>query len=144
MIDSNNINLVKEMLRKNNTDLFIKAKDEIFNRKIIEYGKIKAIFGIENTSKENNLRNVESGLNEYLARTASKNGISIGIDLEEIRKVNKKRKGELLGKIKQNILLCRKEKANLLIKGFKDKRNCISFLKTLNASSQQTAKAIYF
>ncbi|MEK6855908.1 MAG: hypothetical protein AABX66_01990 [Nanoarchaeota archaeon] len=68
----------------------------------------------------------------------NEDGISLGIDLETIRALDIRKKGNLMAQIAQNVKLCRKERVKLALFGVKDKKDAYSLLQALGASSQQT------
>ncbi len=117
----------------------VKAKDDAFNRKILEHKKnivlLSPEIGIERNDK---LKQLDSGLNHVLARIATKNNNRIGIDVREIRNMKKKEKAEQLARIRQNIKICRKEKTKFLCYSVTNKGNARSLLLTLGASTEQT------
>ena len=120
----------------------IRAKDDAFNRKILEHKRNIILLSPETgTERSDKLKQLDSGLNHVLARIATKNNNSIGIDLREIRSRNKKEKAKQLARIRQNIKICRKEKTKIICLNQEDKRNALSLLTTLGASTQQ---AVHF
>lgn len=144
MIDSSDLNKVKTLIKKENSPIIVKAQSIEFNRKILEYGKFDILLSIELTSNKNSLRSIDSGFNEVLGKIASKNKIALGIDLQEIKSLDKKEKGNILSKIAQNIMLCRKTKTKIAILNYKNKMTALSFLLSLGASSKQAKEALAF
>jgi RNase P/RNase MRP subunit p30 len=144
IIDTENIEKAKQLIKKSEKPIIVLAKDEIFNRKILEYGKFNALISLEMSPKKRKLRQVSSGLNHVLANIASRNKVSIGFDFELISSLNKKQKAIILSRIKQNILICRKSKARIIALNYSEKRNAYSFLTVLGASSVQAKQAISF
>lgn len=143
MINTSNLEQVRKLIKTEKKPIIVKAQDSEFNRKILEYGNFDILLSIESSEKSDSLRQLESGLNHVLAKIAAKNNIAIGIDLDEILKLDKKEKAVRLSRIKQNIKICRKAKAKLKILNFKDKYNASSFLISLGASTQQAKEAIF-
>lgn len=143
MINTLSIEEAKKLLNKEQSPKIILAQDDIFNRKILEYGKFDILLSIEKGSRKNKIRQEDSGLNQVLAKIASKNRIAIGLDLKEISNLEKKEKSERLSKIIQNIKICRKSKTKIAIKNsnLNEKK---SLLTTLGASSNQIKEAIVF
>ncbi|MEK6888668.1 MAG: hypothetical protein AABW80_01025 [Nanoarchaeota archaeon] len=144
IIDTSDISKAKNLLKKEGEIKIVKAKDEKFNRKMLEYGKFNILLSPEIDTGKTSLRKVDSGLNHVLCRLASKNNISIGIDLQQVKSLEKKQKAVVLEKIMQNIKLCRKYKVNLAICNVRDKLNANAFLLSLGASTEQVAKALTF
>ncbi len=130
MIDISNIEKAKKEIKNcSERPVVVKAQDDEFNRKILEYGNFDILL-------------LDSGLNHVLARIAARNKIAIGIDLNELRKLGKREKAIILGKIIQNIKICRKANAKFVILNFKDKRDASSFFISIGASTKQVGEAI--
>ncbi len=138
MIETSNIEKFKQLLKKEEGIKIVRAQDDLFNRKALEYGKFDVLLGIENLNRKMTLRQLDSGLNPFLASIMAKHGISLGIDLETIRALDIRKKGNLMAQIAQNVKLCRKERVKLALFGVKDKKDAYSLLQALGASSQQT------
>lgn len=144
MINTDNIEEARKLIKKSGKPIIVKARNLEFNRKILEYGKFDILLDIEESSGKNKLRQIDSGFNEVLAAIARKNNISIGIDLKKINQLSKEKKAEYLTKLKQNIKICRKFETNMVILNVEDKNLAKAFLTSLGASSQQISKALYF
>ena len=143
MITTSNIEQAKREIRsQKEKSIIVKAHDDNFNRKILEYGKFNVLLSPEIGNRKDSIRQLDSGLNHVLAKIAVKNNIAIGIDISEIKKLTKQEKGEKLARIKQNINICRKAKAKIKVINSEDKRNALSFLITLGASTKQAKEAI--
>lgn len=144
MIDTNNLEEAKKLIKLEKHPIIIKAKDDLFNRKILDYGKFDILLSPELGEKKDNLRQLDSGLNEVLTKIASKKKIAIGIDLEDLKKLTKKIKSIRLARIKQNIQICKKTKTDIKILNSKDLRNAFSLLVSLGSSTEQAQKATSF
>lgn len=143
MIDTKDINEARKLIKSECKPIVIKAQNLQFNRSILESGKFDILLSAE-LSEADTLRSIGSGINNILANIATKNNIAIGIDLDEIRKLDLQRKAERLAKIRESIKTCNKEKTRLSIKGASDKTSGASLLRSLGASSQQASEALYF
>ena len=144
MIQTNNSQQAKNLLKTEKSPKMIKAGEDVFNRSMLEYGKFDVLLSIEAGNRKDSLRSIDSGFNEVLARIAAKNNIAIGIDLEEIRALPRKEKALRISKIRQNIRLCRKASVKLALIGMKDKRDAESFLIVAGASTNQLKRALLF
>lgn len=140
LIISENPEKAKQEIKKAKTPIIVRAADDSFNRKLLEYGKFQVLLSPENGKRTNTIRQINSGMNHVLAKIASKNNVAIGIDLKELKKLSVKEKIQRISKIIQNIKICQKARANLAING--DKREAFHFLLSLGASSQEAKKAI--
>ena len=146
MINTLNLEKAKNLIKQSKEKtIIVKAQNIEFNRKILEYGKFNILLSIENNPEEyKSKKNLDSGLNHVLAKIAAKKNISIGIDMEEIKNLEKKEKAIRLSKIIQNIKICRKAKTKIKLLNFKDKRTAFSFIISLGSSNQQANEAIDF
>ena len=145
MISTSNIEQAKMLLKAEKTKpIIVLAKDNEFNRKILEYGKFQILLSPEAKSGARTLRTIDSGLNHVLAEIATKNKIAIGIDMEELRTLSKEEKAKRLERLRQNIQVCRKAKTEIVLLNFKDKKDAFAFLISLGASTKQAKEAILF
>ena len=139
-INTSNLEQAKNQLKKAEKQIIVYAQDDNFNRKILEYGKFDILLFSSNflKQKRDKLKQIDSGFNHVLGKIASKNNISIGFDLNDIRQLEKKDKALILSKIIQNIKICRKTKVKIIFINYKDKRNLSNLLISLGASTEQT------
>lgn len=138
--------LVQKAKKENKWPILIQAQNTEFNRKILEYGKFDVLLSPEKHTERHKdvARQLDSGLNEIMARIAEKNKIAIGINLEDIKKLGKKEKAQRLARIAQNLKICNKTKTKLAINAKDSKRDAASLLINLGASTQQAQEAIYY
>jgi ribonuclease P/MRP protein subunit RPP1 len=143
MISTTNIEQAKNLIKKATAKpVIVKAQNDDFNRKMLEYGRFDILLSPEAGNRRNTLRNIDSGLNNVLAEIASKNNIAIGMNIEEISNLGRKEKAERLARIIQNIKICRKAKARFKAINYNDEKNAFSLLITLGASTHQAKEAI--
>lgn len=141
MILTNNIEKAKQMLKAISGIKIVKAQDDAFNRKMLEYGKFDILIGLENSQRKLTLKNIDSGLSPFLCSLMAKHKISLGIDLAFIRSLKGKEQSLVLAQLMQNIKLCRKKGVNIALFGVKDEKDAKTFLQLLGASSQQDSMA---
>ncbi|QQG38683.1 MAG: hypothetical protein HYS32_03710 [Candidatus Woesearchaeota archaeon] len=84
------------------------------NRSFFESKKTEIITNLENHEKKDYLNQKNSGLDQVLCKLAKKNKIAIAFNLPLILK----NQPEILGRIKQNIKLCRKYKIPMVLVSF--------------------------
>lgn len=144
-ISTNSIEKAKQAIKKalelNEKPIIVEAQDDNFNRKLLEYGKFDILCNIEYNRKDSP-RQLDSGLNDFLAGLASKNKVSIGTNLEKLRNLGKKEKSIILARIKQNIKICRKAKAKIKLLNYNDKPSAQAFLLSIGSSTQQAKEAV--
>ena len=143
MINTTNLEQAKKQIKQEKSPIMIKAQDPEFNRKVLEYGRFNILlFPESNVVKKDKPKQLDSGLNHVLAEIATKNKVRIGIDLKDLRSMERKEKAIQLARIRQNIKICRKAKTKLAQKNIKEKKDAFSLLLTLGASTQQAKEAI--
>lgn len=147
MISTSNIEEARKLIQKaqkeNKKPIIVQAVNDDFNRKLLEWGKFDILLSVEAGKRRDKPKELDSGLNHVTAKIAAKNKVAIGIDLEELSKLEKKEKAIRLARISQNIVACRKANTQLAVLHSKDKRSAQSLLMSLGASSVQASKAIY-
>ena len=102
-------------IKKTKALIFIKSSSK--NRFVIEKNKANVLFALEEHTKEDFIHHRASGLNHVLCKLASKNKIIIGFSFNSILK-SSKNSYKILGRIMQNIWLCRKYKIKTLTASF--------------------------
>ena len=141
MISTTNPEKAKQLIKKTKRPIVVEAQNDAFNRSVLEYGKFDLLLDIHSGKRKNTIKKIDSGLNHVLAKIATKNHISLGIDLKALTKLDKKEKSEVLSRIVNNIRVARKAKSKLKILNYKDKKSAFSFLLSLGASTQQAKEA---
>jgi RNase P/RNase MRP subunit p30 len=123
----------------------ILGRDDNFNRRVIETLKIDYLFSPERGNKIDGLKQRDSGLNHVVASAAKKNGIDIVVDFNEIKKLGDREKALRIGRIIQNIVICRKVGCKIRIwdsSGFSENKELASFGVSLGMNSQQSRDAV--
>ncbi|MBU0907716.1 MAG: hypothetical protein KKD18_03705 [Nanoarchaeota archaeon] len=142
IISTKNLQQAKNQIKSSKHPIVVRAQNQEFNRKILEYGKFDVLLDIQNTEGKDKLKQLNSGLNHVLAKIAAKNKVAIGIDLSGLRSIkDKKQKAKTLARIKANIQTCRKAKCLLTAINYKDKKDALELLISLGASTQQAKEA---
>jgi len=90
------------------------------NRNFFESKKTDIITSLETSLEKDRTHYRESGLNHVLCKLAKKNKIAIAFNFNNI--LNAKKRYPLLGRIMQNIRLCRKYKIPMIIVSFANDR----------------------
>mgnify|MGYP001217619990 FL=1 len=88
------------------------SPDDTIARKVLEKEKINILL-IKQKNRKDKLKQRDSGLDSVMIKIAKKNDVEIGIFLDEITEASGKEKAEILGRIKQNIKLCSKNKVKM-------------------------------
>ena len=117
LADSKDINKIKSKL--NNNDIFAAMKSSNNDREIIEKSKVDMIFSFEDSVKKDFIHQRASGLNHILCKSAKENNVTIGFSLSLI--LNSKNKHVILGRMMQNIKMCKKFRVKTIIASFAEK-----------------------
>ncbi len=129
----------------------IVGEDDQFNRRAIETLKINYLVSPEIGDARDTLKQRDSGLNHVVAKEAKNNNIVLVINMSEISKLDDKSMSKMLGRIIQNIKICRKAKCDIKIaslatskKEIVDEKGRKSFGISLGMSSAQSLMATKF
>ena len=112
-------------------------------RAIVKNGKIKILLNPHLVTRKDSLHFRSSGLDQVICKVMNENGISMAISLDKINNyIN-------IGRIKQNIKLCRKYHVRILfftfadnIYGMRSVKDLISFLEILGMTPGEAKQAI--
>jgi len=96
--------------------VFVKAKDDAFNRKVLSSKFVDVLLDPHLGKRQDFMHHRNSGLNQVLCKLAKENNIAIGFSFSSI--LNSKDRGKEMGRIMQNIKLCRKYKVKMVIGSF--------------------------
>ena len=118
------------------------GRDNEFNRRMIEKTDIDFLVSPECGNRRDSLNQRDSGLNHVVAREAKKRKIGIVIDFEDVAEMkDRKEKALRLGRIMQNVRVCRRAGCKMELWGCDDKKALVSFGFSLGMSSQQVTEA---
>ncbi|MBW2986538.1 hypothetical protein KY333_04175 [Candidatus Woesearchaeota archaeon] len=107
----------KVISAKNKSKLvFIKADED--NRFAFEKSKPSMVFALEESQSRDYMHQRGSGLNHILCRFAKENKVKIGFSFNSILTCNTMTRAQILGRMQQNIMLCRKYKCKSVIASF--------------------------
>lgn len=128
VLTETNFSRLKEKIKKEKVEakdkiIIYSSDDDELNRKVIE--KLPIDILLINLSNRNDFQKQRnSGFNQVLAKEMKKKKIKLGINLDEIiEETNTKKKTEILARLKQNIMLCNKNKVNMQFIAQKEKNN---------------------
>ena len=121
MVESSKVKIEKAVLAKPNKvgrvkgTVIVECSDYL--RYALESKNVDIIFNLENQKKDF-MHHRNSGLNQVLAGLAHKNKIKIGVSLSNIFKAENMLRSQILGRIMQNIRICRKYKVDMVLASF--------------------------
>lgn len=118
---SSKIKIEKAILSKpsdaNRSNGTIIVESSEIDRQMFESKRVSMIFNLEN-QKRDSMHYRNSGLNQVLCKLANKNNIKIGVALSNLLRAEDMLLSQLLGRIMQNIVLCRKYKVDIALASF--------------------------
>lgn len=108
----------KNMNKASRKSKLLVAKSSENDRLLIESKKVKIIYGFEESNKKDYLHQRASGLNHIICELANKNNVCIGFSYSRLFNENKMVVSLLIGRMMQNLALCRKYKVKTMIGSF--------------------------
>lgn len=143
-----NVNEVKKMGTSSKI-VIVKNSNEDINRATLENRNVDILLGSELIFAKDFVHFRASGLNQVLCNLAKKNDIAIGFSFSDL--INSQKKEVLLGRMMQNVLLCRKYKLKIVIGSFalkeneiKNKSELMSFGKVICMNGAEIKQALNF
>ena len=123
--------------------------DENTNKKALENKKTDILVSPERNAKKDNLHFRDSGLNQVLCKIAADNKVAIGFSFSDI--LNSKERNVLLGRMRQNVELCRKYKIKMVLASFarnkyeqRNPRDLESLARVLGMNEKEIKEALNF
>lgn len=149
VIKTNTKNFRKD-ISKMESPIIVLGGDEKLNRLVVETKKIDILLSPEKNEKKDKMKFRTSGLNQVLCKLAKKNKVAIGFDFCEVLKSKGKKRSQILGKMMQNVKLCKKYKNEIKLGCFTnneiEKRNnsvLIAFGVILGLNIKVSKESIY-
>lgn len=145
MIKARNVDELVKKINKTEGLVVVEGGNDKINRAALENKKVDVLLGPEKGRDKDFTHYRNSGLNQVLCRLAKKNDIAIGFDFNDILDTNFKAK--ILGRMMQNVKLCRKFKVKMVILDFKKERSkeeLKSFGISLGMTPGEVKKAVSF
>lgn len=138
--------------KKLNLKLAVVARDDTYNRRILDTLKIDYLVSPELNPRIDTLKQRSSGLNHVLATIARDKGVTIVINLSNLISIeDPKIKSILISRTIQNILVCRKANCKIKFATFAkfesellDEKQVFSIGTSLRMSSQQAKEAFEY
>ena len=98
--------------------IIVYGNNDDINRISVEDKRVAILLSPEFVRNKDFMHYPNSGLNQVLCKLAKKNGIAIGVSFSDIKSLKGKEKSERLGRIMQNVDLCRKYKNEIVLASF--------------------------
>ena len=100
---------------------FLVAKSSDKDRFFMESNKIKMIYGLEELHKRDYLHQRASGLNHIICEIARQNHVAVGFSYSSLLNKPNQLATLLIGRIMQNISLCKKYRVKIIMGSFSNK-----------------------
>ena len=113
--DSKNISKAKKLAK------IVIYKSTGNDRHAIEKSKANIVFDLGTIATKDSMHHRNSGLNQVLCKLANKNNIMIGFSFSTILNTEGIIRSQILGRLMQNIRLCRKYNVKTIIASFAEK-----------------------
>ena len=113
--DSKNINKAKKLVN------LVIYKSTGNDRHAIEKSKANVVFEFETIAARDSMHSRNSGLNQVLCKLANKNNVMMGFSFSTILNIEGMIRSQIIGRMMQNIRLCRKYKVKTVIASFAEK-----------------------
>lgn len=114
LADSNKLKKIKNEIESEG--FFVAAKSSDKDMEIMEGSLANLIFSFEENQRRDFMHQRASGLNHILCSLARKNNITIGFSFTSI--LNAKDRHEILGRMMQNLRMCKRFKVKTMIASF--------------------------
>lgn len=139
LITETDFNRLKNIIKENKKIEIYSSIDDDLNRKVAEKIPIE-VLAIPLKNRKDFSKQKNSGLNQVITKIMKKKEISLGVFIDELIPPRE----EIIGRLKQNIFLCKKEKINISFLEQKNKREIYelkAILSTLKADTKTTHNA---
>lgn len=130
LIEAKDTNELKRKIAKKEGLVAVWANKALL-RDIFENKRIDLVIGLESIEDKDDLHYRKSGLDHVLCNLANKHGISVGFSFADV--LNAKDKGKIIGRMMQNIMLCKKYKVNVVVASFARDKYDMRIAKDLEA-----------
>ncbi|MBT3405891.1 hypothetical protein HN419_01865 [Candidatus Woesearchaeota archaeon] len=107
-LKSDKIKMIKAGERK--ASFIIKKADGVNDRKWLQNRDVDLVYGLEGVARKDGVHHRYSGLNQIMCKVARDANTMIGFDFGAVLHAKGVRRAQLLGRIEQNIRLCKKYK----------------------------------
>lgn len=109
-------NKPKKIKNDANNGVFVAARSSYNDKEVMEGALASLIFSFEESQRKDFIHQRASGLNHILCSLARKNSVSIGFSFSSV--LHAKDKHEILGRITQNLRICKQFKVSTTIASF--------------------------
>jgi ribonuclease P/MRP protein subunit RPP1 len=134
-------------LRNKGLVVFVHSSDN--DRMVLEQGGADVLFGTESTMPKDYMHQRGSGLNHVMCELAKKNNVAVGFSFAKVLETSGSQRAQILGRMMQNIMLCRKYKVKMIIGSFaknpwqmRSMHDLQAFFVTIGMRPEETRKGL--
>ena len=127
----------------------IEGSSEEKNRKAVENKQVDILLAPERAGKKDKFTQRDSGLNHVLCALAKKNDVAIGFSFSDV--LNSPHRATVLGRMMQNVRLCRKYKVKMVVASFahnpwemRPAHDMVAFAQVLSMTPKEAQQALNF
>ncbi len=149
LISVKNVKDLRKAISKCQGLVVVKVNDSKILRSALEDKRVDVIIGQEELEVKDSVHQRRSGLNQVLCKLAKDNNIAIGFSFNSI--LNAYDRPRMIGRIMQNIKLCRKYKVRMVFAtfaegnfGLRSAKDLLRFGDVLGMSTSESKKALNF
>ena len=119
----------RNSISKARGEVILDGDDEKLIRYAIKSRKVKMIINLEGGKRKDFMHSRNSGLNQVLCKIFKEKGITVGFNFDMVYEARGMEKVNVLGRMMQNVVLCRKYKVNTAVINFseRDEKDLNSF-----------------
>jgi len=122
--------------------VIVQGGDDSVNRRVVSSKRVDVLLDPHTGKRYDFLHQRNSGLNHVLCRLAKENNVAIGFSFSSV--LQSKERGKLIGRMMQNIKLCRKYKVRMVIGSFgktqddvRSEKDMQSFFKVIGMTGKE-------
>jgi RNase P/RNase MRP subunit p30 len=105
-------------LREQGVFTIVRSSDA--DRQVLEQGAADVLFDLERSQPKDYMHQRGAGLNHILCALAAKNNVAIAFNFASILAATGAERAVILGRMMQNIVLCKKYKVRMVVASFAD------------------------
>ena len=121
LIKSEDIRSLRRKIDSEKGLVVVGAGSDEINKNLLENKKVDILLSLERNRERDFMKSRDSGLNQTLCKLASKNKIAVGFNFSDVFNTNGIERSNLLGKMMQNVRLCKKYKVKIIVGSFASK-----------------------
>ncbi len=129
----------------------IEGRDFERNLKSIKRKNLDIIYSCEKYAKKDFLNFRNSGLNHIICKALKEREVAVGFNFNDILNSSNEERSLIIGRMMQNVRLCRKYKIEMVIASFaknkfemRSAKDLLAFVRVIGMNGQEAKKALNF